>query len=63
MNNREQKAIFITGASSDLGRATAKLFTSNGWKVIASMRDPNKENELGKIPGVALMALDVTGPH
>jgi NAD(P)-dependent dehydrogenase (short-subunit alcohol dehydrogenase family) len=63
MSNRDQKAIFITGSSSGLGRATAKLFASKGWKVIASMRDPKKEKELGNISGVALMALDVTDPH
>jgi NAD(P)-dependent dehydrogenase (short-subunit alcohol dehydrogenase family) len=55
--------IFITGSSSGLGRATAKLFASKGWKVIASMRDPKKEKELGNISGVTLMALDVTDPH
>ena len=55
--------IFITGASSGLGRATAKLFLSNGWKVIASMRDPKKEKELGNISGVTLMMLDVTAPY
>jgi NAD(P)-dependent dehydrogenase (short-subunit alcohol dehydrogenase family) len=55
--------IFITGASSGLGRATAKLFASNGWNVIASMRDPKKEMELGNISGIQLMSLDVTDPH
>jgi len=62
MSNRDQKAIFITGSSSGLGRATAKLFASKGWKVIASMRDPKKEKELGNISGVTLMATDVTDP-
>ena len=55
--------IFITGASSGLGRATAKLFASKGWKVIASMRDPTKEKELAKSSVVTLIALDVTDPH
>jgi NAD(P)-dependent dehydrogenase (short-subunit alcohol dehydrogenase family) len=63
MSNQERKAIFITGSSSGLGRATAKLFASKGWKVIASMRDPQKEKELGSISGVTLMALDVTDPR
>jgi NAD(P)-dependent dehydrogenase (short-subunit alcohol dehydrogenase family) len=63
MSNQDQKAIFITGSSSGLGRAAAKLFASKGWKVIASMRDPRKERELGNISGVTLMALDVTDPH
>ncbi len=60
MNNQDHKAIFITGSSSGLGRATAKLFASKGWKVIASMRDPKKERELGGISGIQLMSLDVT---
>jgi NAD(P)-dependent dehydrogenase (short-subunit alcohol dehydrogenase family) len=55
-----QKTIFITGSSSGLGRATAKLFASKGWKVIATMRTPKKETELASIPGVNLMALDTT---
>jgi NAD(P)-dependent dehydrogenase (short-subunit alcohol dehydrogenase family) len=63
MTTQDQKAIFITGASSGLGRATAKLFASKGWKVIASMRDPKKERELGDISGITVMALDVTAPH
>lgn len=63
MSNEPHKAIFITGASSGLGRATAKLFSSKGWKVLASMRDPKKEKELGSISGIQLMPLDVTDPH
>jgi NAD(P)-dependent dehydrogenase (short-subunit alcohol dehydrogenase family) len=55
--------IFITGSSSGLGRATAKLFASKGWKVIASMRDLKREKELGDISGITLIALDVTDPH
>lgn len=63
MGNQYHKAIFITGASSGLGRATAKLFGAKGWKVIASMRDPKKEKELGSISGIQLMSLDVTDPR
>jgi len=44
------KTIFITGSSTGLGRATAKLFASHGWKVIATMRTPEKETELGGLP-------------
>lgn len=29
------KTIFITGASTGLGRATAELFAERGWNVIA----------------------------
>jgi NAD(P)-dependent dehydrogenase (short-subunit alcohol dehydrogenase family) len=63
MSSQDQKTIFITGSSSGLGRATAKLFASKGWKVIASMRNPSNEKQLGKIPGISLMSLDITDPR
>lgn len=56
------KTIFITGASSGLGKATAKLFASRGWKVIATMRKPEQEKELHAINNITLLALDVTNP-
>lgn len=52
--------IFITGASSGLGKATAKLFAKKGWSVIATMRHPEKEVELNKLSNVHLFSLDVT---
>lgn len=55
-----QKTIFITGASSGLGKAAAKLFQSNGWNVIATMRNPGKETELNTLENVTLLPLDVT---
>ena len=54
------KTIFITGASSGIGKATAKLFANKGWQVIATMRNPEKETELAQIDKTALYALDVT---
>lgn len=54
------KTIFITGASSGLGRATSKLFASKGWTVIATMRQPEKEVELTEIPNIHLLPLDIT---
>ncbi len=56
------QTIFITGASTGLGRATALLFASKGWKVIATMRSPDKEAELNTVAGVTLLKLDVTKP-
>lgn len=55
-----KKTIFITGASSGLGKATAKLFHSKGWNVIATMRNPVKETELTKLENVTVLKLDVT---
>lgn len=54
--------IFITGASSGLGKATAKLFAARGWQVIATMRHPEHETELIELPNVHLLPLDVTDP-
>ena len=57
------KTIFITGSSTGLGRASARLFAARGWKVIATMRDPFKEAELGGVEGITLLPLDVTKPE
>jgi NAD(P)-dependent dehydrogenase (short-subunit alcohol dehydrogenase family) len=63
MSTLDQKTIFITGSSSGLGRATAKLFASKRWGVIATMRQPEKETELNNLPNITLMALDITVPE
>lgn len=52
-----QKTIFITGASSGLGKATAKLFQEKGWNVIATMRNPEKESELSSLENVTMFDL------
>jgi NAD(P)-dependent dehydrogenase (short-subunit alcohol dehydrogenase family) len=54
------KTIFITGASTGLGKASARLFASKGWNVIATMRKPENEKELNALPNITLMTLDVT---
>nr|WP_315224700.1 SDR family oxidoreductase [uncultured Flavobacterium sp.] len=54
------KTIFITGASSGLGKATAKLFSSKGWTVIAAMRQPENETELTLLPNIHLLKLDIS---
>ncbi|MCF8424270.1 MAG: SDR family oxidoreductase [Bacteroidia bacterium] len=53
------KTIFITGASSGIGKETAKLFQSKGWNVIATMRNPEKETELNQLDNVLVAKLDV----
>lgn len=57
-----QRRIFITGCSTGLGRAATKLFSSQGWSVVATMRRPEAETELANLPNVSLLALDVTKP-
>ncbi|HEX8248672.1 MAG TPA: SDR family oxidoreductase [Pyrinomonadaceae bacterium] len=54
------KVILITGASSGIGRETAKLFQSKNWKVAATMRAPEKAEDLRKIADVECFRLDVT---
>jgi short-subunit dehydrogenase len=56
------KTIFITGASSGLGKATAKLFAAKGWTVIVTMRNPEKETELSQLPNIHLLQLDLNNP-
>ncbi|HEY0177174.1 MAG TPA: SDR family oxidoreductase [Pedobacter sp.] len=56
------RSIFITGSSSGLGKAAAIYFAENGWNVAASMRNPEKEEELGRFENIKLIKLDVTKP-
>jgi len=54
------KVILITGASSGIGKETAKLFQTKNWKVAATMRSPEKAEDLQKIADVECFRLDVT---
>ncbi|KAJ6519215.1 short-chain alcohol dehydrogenase [Mycena sanguinolenta] len=55
------KTIFITGASTGIGLASAKLFHSIGWNVVATMRNPTPEHELVNMndPRMFVQRLDV----
>lgn len=57
-----EKVVFITGASSGIGRETAKLFQTKNWKVAATMRSPEKAEDLGRIADIECFRLDVTEP-
>jgi NAD(P)-dependent dehydrogenase (short-subunit alcohol dehydrogenase family) len=56
---QQGKTILITGASSGIGKETAKLFQSKGWNVIATMRSPENESELKQLENVLVAKLDV----
>ena len=54
------RTIVITGASSGIGKATAKYFAEKGWNVAATMRHPEKETELSSMKNTKCFQLDVT---
>jgi len=53
------KTILITGSSSGIGKATARYFHRQGWNVVATMRRPENETELGTLEQVLVTRLDV----
>lgn len=53
------QTIFITGASSGIGKSTARYFHSKGWNVIASMRNPAAETDLKPDDRLVITRLDV----
>lgn len=55
-----KQTIFITGASSGIGKATALFFADKGWQVAATMRNTNGQDDLKANPNIKLYTLDVT---
>jgi short-subunit dehydrogenase len=55
-----EKVVLITGASSGIGKETAKLFQIKNWKVAATMRSPEESEDLQRIADIECFRLDVT---
>ncbi|PJZ59303.1 SDR family oxidoreductase [Leptospira barantonii] len=58
----KRKTVLITGSSSGIGKAAAKYFQAKGWNVIATMRSPEKDQDLKNLPNLLCTKLDVTKP-
>jgi NAD(P)-dependent dehydrogenase (short-subunit alcohol dehydrogenase family) len=54
-----KKTALITGTSSGFGKTAVKHFTSNGWNVVATMRNPAAEKDLINSDDVLVTRLDV----
>jgi NAD(P)-dependent dehydrogenase (short-subunit alcohol dehydrogenase family) len=53
------KTVLITGCSSGFGRATAQVFSNNGWNVVATMRDVGDADDLANDNNMLVARLDV----
>ena len=52
--------MFITGASTGIGKVTAEYFLDKGWNVVATMRNPEDGSELASRDNALVLNLDVT---
>ena len=58
--SEKQKKIWITGASSGIGKSVAEKFANEGWKVAVSARRKELLDELARNPNIVSFPLDVT---
>ena len=55
-----EQVVLVTGASSGIGKHVALLFQTKNWKVAATMRSPEKAEDLQRIADIECIKLDVT---
>ena len=58
--SENQKKIWITGASSGIGKAVAEKFAHEGWKVAVSARRKEILDNMAQEPNIKSFPLDVT---
>lgn len=58
-----QRSILITGCSSGIGLASARMMTSRGWRVFATARKPDDLERIEREVGATPLQLDLTDPH
>ncbi|MGK9065392.1 SDR family oxidoreductase [Stutzerimonas chloritidismutans] len=54
------KTVLIIGASRGLGLGLARQFATEGWQVIATVRNPNRADALKAVPDVRIESLEIT---
>ncbi len=55
-----QKKIWVTGASSGIGKAVAEKFANEGWRVAVSARRKDILEKMSEKPNISSYQLDVT---
>ena len=58
--SENQKKIWITGASSGIGKAVAEKFAREGWKVAISARRKEILDKIAENQNISSFPLDVT---
>jgi hypothetical protein len=54
-----KKTVLITGTSSGIGKAAARLFAAENWNVVATMRETDGAVDLSALGDVLVTRLDV----
>ncbi|MFI6403193.1 SDR family oxidoreductase [Streptomyces sp. NPDC050548] len=62
MSATTQRTALVTGASTGIGQATAKLLTARGYRVLGTSRKPEHIPAERRLPGVEYLELDLGDP-